>query len=234
MIALAMAAALGHVAASPLDQAFAYAPRLFMAQERDQFADIKEPAVTGKEFTEVARFADGNGYDLGPASYMYKDGTLTLSMSAPESFSDSNEIMLRSSDAAAKHSYIGRNAFGASARVTVAGRYIEALRPETAPDPHAGLYESVLKLSPSEAKTTALGARVVISGTIGGQKGALTECHDTHSAATIDDPEDLTIRTCLVRVRIHRIAFVRHDGSVIDEWTDPPNPASSAATASHP
>ena len=233
MIVLALALMVGQVAASPLDQAFAYAPRLYRAQERDQFADIEAPPVIGKEFTEIGRFVDGDSYDLGPAMYKYKDGTLTLSMMAPESYSDNNEIMLRSADSTHNRSYVARNAFGVSARVTEVGRYIESLRPETAPNAHSAFYEATLKLAPSEAKATALGARVIISGLIGGKKGALTECHDTHSSATIDDPEDLTVRTCFVRVRIQKIAFVKRDGSVIDEWIiDPPNPASSAATAS--
>jgi hypothetical protein len=206
------------VLSQPLDSLLVAAHRADNAHARDQFAEMAIPNYApGTPFEAEFSFSDArqeadNGTN---AYYTYADGKLSLNLFVSDS------TVRIGSRRTALPSYVGQNSFGAKARVSASRKSADALLLETQPSTESVVqeYGTFLDLPPAKAKDLLRFARVIISGTIGGTEGPKVGCEAQRYAATISDPTEFTVRTCWVRVRATRVAFVRKDtNQVLAQW----------------
>jgi hypothetical protein len=187
----------------------------------------------------------------GAVVYDYKDGALTLNVSPRNvwpTFVGSKESLpafIVTENTRNLGSYVGQNAFGATARVTSLKNIGAAIAVVSSPKPMlspmrtsigGALLEDTdwwvrLQLAPSEAKTVALDTVGIIEGTYtrlpSGKAGA---CHFGGISATIDRPTNYSSEICYVGAHVKRIALARKStGAIIREWTLENSPRLGAA-----
>jgi hypothetical protein len=215
MLFLAAGAA---VLSEPLDSLLAAAHRADRGHAADQFAGAETPsAPQGTPFTAIIDFHDGRraGGTGSSAYYTYDGGELRLTFFVARSLA-----RLRSVDTPGRE-YVGQNAFGARARVSVSRKTEDALLFETSPigDSIVETYETSVALPPAQARAAARDARVIVTGTIGGTTGKNVGCDSDFYSPTVDAPAEVTVDTCWVRVHTQRIAIFRKStGAVLREW----------------
>ena len=216
----------------------------------DQFAELRiDRSIVGRRVRIVGRFGDGNrmGGSGQAGYYTYSNGALRLIFSPREAWTASGSprrligVMVERTRSGG--GYVGSNAYGARAAVTVEWREEDALafieRPAGRTSPYAQESPPVpanlrrfapadplddywfdASLPPSEARLLATNARLIIEGVVRPIAGdTLAECHGTYGRPTVDDPREIFISTCWLGASIDRVAIV--DGrsqAVLQEW----------------
>lgn len=216
------------------------------ARAQDRFApDTVDQSKTGKPFEVVIPF--GNGDVVRPSgssafySYDPDRGELKLVLStttvrAPASskgglsglnYYDLIELGSRSRPGS---SYIGQNAFGASARVSVRHDSSDGIVPIDRPGDGEGYrsYDIVLPLAGPAARAVAIDSVARISGTLALlDNGKLGGCATSYAEPKIDSPTEVFASYCFAGAKVGRIAFIRKStGEVIKEWTIDDSPPS--------
>lgn len=139
--------------------------------------------------------------------------------------------------------YVGSNAYGARAAVSVVWREEDALafidRPMGRASPYAQESPSIpanlrryapadplddywieASLPPSEARLLAANARLIVEGVVRPiTGGTLAECHSNYGSPTVDNPREIFISTCWLGASIDRVAIVdARSQAVLQEW----------------
>lgn len=220
------------------------------SRSTDKFAEPPPFAIEGKSFRLTIPAKDGSE-GQGAVVYDYKDGTLTLDVSPRNVWptlvgpKEKFPAFIVTEDTRNLGSYVGQNAFGATARVTSLKNIGAAIAIVSSPKPMLSpMRTSIggapledtdwwirLQLAPTEAKTVALDTIGIIEGTYtrlpSGKAGA---CHFGGVSATIDRPTNYSSEICYVGAHVKRIALVRRStGAVIKEWTLENSPRLGAA-----
>ena len=210
------------------------------AHSTDKFAEPPTLPIDGKSFRLTAPAKDGTE-GQGAVVYDYKDGTLTLDVSPTKLWptltgpSEALPAFMVAEDTKNLGSYVGQNAFGATARVTSFKSIGAAIALVSSPKPMlspirtsicGALLEDTdwwvrLQLAPAEAKALALDSIGIIEGTYtrlpSGKAGA---CHFGGVSATINRPTNYSSEVCYIGAHVKRIALARRStGEIIKEWT---------------
>ncbi|WP_288804430.1 hypothetical protein [uncultured Novosphingobium sp.] len=211
----------------------------------DKFAEPPAFPLDGKAFKLTIPAIDGSE-GSGSVVYDYKEGSLILDASPRNVWpimtgpSDALPSFKVSENTKSLASYVGQNAYGATARVTAfkntgaAIAFVSAPKAMLSPSRTrmgAQILDDTdwwlkIELPPSEAKALANDVVGVIEGRYArlpaGTPGA---CMSGGATATLDHPTDYYSETCYIGANIDRIAFVRKStGEVIKEWTSENSP----------
>jgi hypothetical protein len=231
----------------------------FRIQQADKFAATPTvPDAEGKPFKVTLRLRDGNstGISSNNGHYTYEDGRLLFFMSKdtnPRRWyeNDKTEVIYFAGVNTPGKSYVGSNAFGTSARVSVENWRRSALgivsippgedypysRKELADREQRGLgkygssstnyYPYEVMVGGPEARALVANVRVEIEGTMTAlSSGKLAECVRRYNGPEIDAPYDITETTCWVGANITRIAYVNSaTGAVLKEFGGTANAA---------
>jgi hypothetical protein len=205
----------------------------------DKFKEPVRGALDGQHFKITLPF-DTDLIAFGATSYDYKAGNLLLSFSPDKSApllrpgSGSVKVVLIAENTRSLGSYVGQNAFGATARVHSLKNDGAGVALVSTPRPmqHAENVDGIpvapksgwffeSQLPPAEAKALALKSAVEIEGVYAALPwGDAGFCDFNGSEATIQDPTDYFSEKCYVGAKIDRIAFVNEaSGTVLKEWT---------------
>lgn len=216
------------------------------SKSTDKFAEPLVSPIEGKSFKLTMPALEGSEGG-GSTVYDYKDGILTLNisprdlwpmMSGPE---ESLPSFLVSSTTKTLGSYVGQNAFGATARVrnfSNAGTAIAVVtgpRPMLSPmrtDIKADVLEDSdwwvrLPLPPTQAKAVAMDTVGIVEGSFTSlPSGKVGACNFGGLSATINRPSNYSSEICYLGANVKRIALMRKStGEVIKEWTLASGPA---------
>lgn len=187
----------------------------------------------------------------GTVFYDYSDGTLIIdasprnvwpTLAGPSESLPSFKVTDSTRDLG---SYVGQNAYGATARVSVFKNTGAAIAILSSPKPmlspmrvkiNAQVLDDSdwwvkLEMPPAEAKIVANDTIGIIEGRYArlpsGKAGA---CMSGGVSATIDRPSSYSSETCYIGAHIDRIALVRKStGAVIKEWTNDNSPRLGSA-----
>ena len=204
----------------------------------DQFAEKPANTLAGKLFKLTLPLSD-----RGEAAYHYADGVLTLDLS-PTLRAPTSEIrrtvptLKVSSSRQSLGSYVGQNAFGATAKVTSSETdnaaigivdSPKAMQPVDLTGSGIGRFGRAtdwwtqLTLPPAEAKATAFDTVAVVEGIYADlpyKKFSAGACSIDGRTATVSSPYETFVDTCFVGAKVTRVAFVRKStGAVVKEWT---------------
>ncbi|MGS1018108.1 hypothetical protein [Allosphingosinicella humi] len=207
----------------------------------DKFAEPVPLPIEGKSFRLTMPALDGSE-GQGTVFYDYADGVLILdasprnvwpTLAGPSESLPSFKVTDNTQDLG---SYVGQNAYGATARVSVFKNSGAAIAILSSPKPMLSPMRVKIKASnlddtdwwvklelpPAEAKAVANDTIGIIEGEYArlpsGKAGA---CMSTGVSATINRPSSYSSETCYVGAHIERIALVRKStGAVIKEWTN--------------
>ena len=211
----------------------------------DKFAEPAPLPIEGKSFRLTLPAVDGSE-GQGTVFYDYADGALILdaspsnvwpTLASPSESLPSFKVTDKTRNLG---SFVGQNAYGTTARVTVFKNTGTSIAIISGPKPMLSpmrvkigaqiLDDSdwwvKLELSPAEAKAVANDTIGIIEGKYArlpsGKAGA---CMSGGASATIDTPSSLSTETCYIGANIERIALVRKStGAVIKEWTNENSP----------
>lgn len=241
ILALLLATA---VPADPLQSAFRAAHRDYAAQLVDKFAETTaNPSVIGQPFKFIGRLNNGQALGGQPGPwYAYEDGKLRFVFSLSQEhvdvgFSGPKYIVgIIGGSRKPTRSYVGSNAYGATARVQVVKLEQNGLVlldgpsgerspfgvpgvPDLRPPPDS--YSAEFTLPGPDARKLALDAGLLIEGTIAAlPNGKSNVCKAIYGGPEIDHPLEVYGSECWVGANVSRIAFVRRStGEVLREWT---------------
>lgn len=214
-------------------------------QSTDKFAESPPLPIEGKSFRLTIPAIDGSE-GQGTVFYDYSDGVLILDASprnvwptiaGPSESLPSFKVTDSTRDLG---SYVGQNAYGATARVSVFKNTGAAIAILSSPKPmlspirvkiNAQVLDDSdwwvkLELPPAEAKVVANDTIGIIEGRYArlpsGKAGA---CMSGGVSATIDRPSSYSSETCYIGAHIDRIVLMRKStGAIIKEWTNDNSP----------
>jgi hypothetical protein len=214
-------------------------------QSTDKFAEPAPLPIEGKSFRLTMPAIDGSE-GSGTVFYDYQDGALILDASPRDVWpmltgpSESLPSFRVTDNTRSLGSYVGQNAYGATARVSVFKNSGAAIAILSGPKPMlspmrvkigAQILDDTdwwvkLELPPAEAKMVASDVIGVIEGTYArlpsGKAGA---CMSSGVSGTIDSPSSYSSEVCYIGAHIDRIALIRKStGAVIKEWTNDNSP----------
>lgn len=215
------------------------------AHPADEFAEPAKLPIEGQTFRLTMTAASGlEGH--GNVVYNYKEGSLIIDASPtkvwPTRIGPKESLSAFNVTDNTKNlgSFVGQNAYGTKANVSVFENISTAIAilsgPKPMPSPiraslGGGLLEDTdwwvkLELPPAEAKAVANDVVGVVEGRYGRlPSGKAGSCLVTGVSATIDRPASYSTETCYVGAHIDRIALVRKSsGEVIKEWTNENSP----------
>jgi len=213
----------------------------FAAQRADKFAEVPPvPATAGQTFSLSLRIrsGDSSGISQNDSFWTYVDGTLLFFFDVERgTFTTRNrdtspKVLYFNAALTPGKPYVGSNAYGAAARVTVEKWRRDALaavaivegegspymRDQATPYKALGLeppavskdsYIYEVKVSGPEAKKLVTNMRIVVEGTYTPLKGdKLTDCTSSYSGPRVDSPLEIYQDICWVGATITRIAYV--------------------------
>jgi len=211
----------------------------------DKFAEPPAFPLEGKSFKLTLPVIDG-GEGSGAIVYDYKDGALIIDASPRDVWptsSGSGEALPSfkvSETSKSLGSYVGQNAYGATAKVSAFKDTNTAIALVSAPKPMlspsrvrigAQLLGDTdwwikLELPPAQAKALVGDVMGIIEGKYtrlpSGKPG---DCKSGGASATLDNPTEYYSETCYIGANIDRIAFIRKStGEVLKEWTNENSP----------
>lgn len=211
----------------------------------DKFAEPPPFPIEGKAF-RLTLPATSSIEGSGGVNYDYKDGALVLDASPRDVWpshvgpSEALPSFTVTDSTKSLGNYVGQNAYGAKANVSVFKNVTAAIAILTSPKPMlspmrtrigGGMLDDTdwwikLELPPAEAKAVANDVVGVIEGRYArlpnGKPGA---CMSGGVTPTIANPSSYSTETCYVAAHIDRIALVRKSsGEVLKEWTNENSP----------
>lgn len=215
--------------------------------DADNYDKFKEPVQTGLDGRsfKITLPVDSDVMSAG-VSYDYTDGKLVLKLVPNKGWplfrSPSESLPYVVVESANKNlgSYIGQNAYGATARVKSLKNLAAGIALVTAPRTVSRTRETMgipitsekgwfaeVQLPPSEAKVLSRDVALVIEGTDTKVPwGDAGFCDFSGSNATLDAPLDYYSQKCFLGANVARIAFVNMaTGAVLKEWTTATDPA---------
>lgn len=214
------------------------------SHDYDKFKQPLRDVLEGEHFKVTVPF-DTDLIASNGTNYDYKGGNLYLSFSPNKSASllrpgsGSVKVVLITQNTRSLGSYVGQNAYGATARVHTlhndgAGIALASTpRPMQRAETVGGIpvasksgwfFET--QLPPADAKALALNSAVEIDGVYAALPwGDAGFCDFSGSEATIQNPTDYYSEKCYLGANIDRIAFVNEaTHTVLQEWTSAKNP----------
>jgi hypothetical protein len=227
--------------------AFASAIKAVRAEAHpvDQFAEPAKLPIEGQTF-RLTMTAEMGLEGRGKVVYNYKDGALVLDASPHKVWptlvgpKESLPAFDVTDSTQNRGSFVGQNAYGAKATVSVLENTSTAIAILSGPKPMAspiraslggGVLEDTdwwikLDLPPAEAKAVANDVVGVVEGRYARlPSGKAGSCMTSGVSATIDQPASYSAETCYIGAHIDRIALVRKSsGEVIKEWTNENSP----------
>lgn len=228
---------------NPLQSAFLASHRDYSAQLVDKFAETTaDPAVIGQPFKFLGPLHNGQALGGQPGPwYAYNDGKLQFVFTLSQKHVDPGFlgpkyiVGIIGGSRKSTRSYIGSNAYGATARIQVEKLEQNGLVfldgpsgerspfgvpgvPDLRPPPDS--YSAEFIFPGPQARKIALDAGLLIEGTIALLPNAkLSMCKGIYGGPEIDHPLEVYGSECWVGARVSRIAFVRRStGEVLKEW----------------
>ena len=237
-------------ASGTLGEALDIAHQDYMNEIQDQFADVTYAReFEGRSFSFVRSLKDGQEYGGGPSSayYTYERGRLRLVFAANERAIGRDyggpryPVAPIGGNRELSRTYVGSNAYGASAEVNVYHDRRNAVAMLSSPVGEVSPYMSAdsvefnerhgiqisrdtywleIPVSGNSARELAHDTALVIEGSIGAfATGEVVHCESVYSDATIDSPTEVFGSECLMAANVTRVAFIREStGEVIQEW----------------
>jgi hypothetical protein len=233
----------GSMPVDPLVATWQAVHRDYEAQLLDKFADITADAsVVGQKFKITSRLHSGDVLGAPPGPWFtYSDGKLRLVFSLSQEYGSptSSEVKyaigIVGGSRVAARSYVGSNAYGATARVQVQKllengiAFIEGPQGERVLDtrnrddllrPSPKDYSFDLEMAPAAARKIAQDSALLVEGAIATlPDGKLSVCRPIYGAPRIDHPLEVYGESCSVAAVVSRIAFIRSStGEIMKEW----------------
>jgi hypothetical protein len=215
------------------------------ANNYDKFKEPLRSTLEGKAF-KLTLPLKSDSYGTGTI-VDYDAGKLILGIKTPEAWSlrrgtpsDRLPVIVAAEKTRDLGSYVGQNAFGATAHVKSLKNEGAGIALVSSPKAmiRGGSFVAGMQIGgdkgwwfeqqmpPAEAKALAATSSVVIEGTYAKVSwGDVGFCDFAGSEATIDNPTEFYSEKCYVGANISRIAFVNDKtGTVLTEWTTAANP----------
>jgi hypothetical protein len=211
----------------------------------DKFKEPVQTGLIGHSF-KLTLPATSEIEGQGTAFYDYKDGKLILDVSPSKAWPtlgrprDGFPVLLVTSNTKTLGSYLGQNAFGATATVTSFKNLGAGIALVNTPKPmlspmRASIGGNLLEdtdwwvswdMPPAEAKALAKDTVAVIEGVYTKlPSGAEGFCQSGGVSATIDRPSNYYTEKCFVGANVTRIALINSaTGTVLKEWTTATDP----------
>ena len=215
------------------------------ANNYDKFKEPVQTGLIGHSF-KLTLPATSETEGSGTAFYDYKDGKLVLDVSPSNAWptlampGEGSPVLLVTSNTKTLGSYLGQNAFGATAKVTSFKNVAAGIALVNTPKPMLSPMRAIIggnllentdwwiarDMPPADAKALAASTVAVIEGVYTKlPSGAEGFCQSGGVSATIDSPSDYQTEKCFVGANVSRIALLNsRTGEILKEWTTTSDP----------